>query len=325
MNASVCQYVRGKCSQNVDTESGCQDFKSCARKNTPPVFNSVCHYYWDESAAGGSCQPGNSITERVSLACPGSNTKLTKAPPKVAPLYGRYDWDRKAFRKYLRDAGQYSDRAFSCSAQRERFKEEYQNCAFARRYYYQGCPTQPSQPAFAVSSCDDLPEAVSEVSERIEKADENFSLAMKAYAGDGEDQDYRKAAHYLTEALKYGSISAEYWMGKLYYEGWGVKRDDKLALKYYAKSAANGVLAGINGLGVLYYQGRGVRENKVAAYAWFYMAAERDYTKGTDNLRIVKKELGEEEIAEGDAMAASCKSDFYEGCALSAALEGNAE
>ncbi len=157
MDVSICRHVRENCRQGVDTRQGCEAFKACARKNTPPVFSSVCNYAWQENGSGGACEPMNSITERVALTCPGFNTKLLDQPAKrgalLRPRYG--DWNYKALDQLMRVSGEYADPTFSCAAQSARYKAQREICEQAIQYYYQGCATDPSRPPIVVASCDD--------------------------------------------------------------------------------------------------------------------------------------------------------------------------
>lgn len=155
MDVGVCRHIRQKCPQGVGTKQGCQAFGACARRSTPPVFSSVCHYVWRDDPAGGTCTPTNGITERVAFTCPGYNTKLLEQPAKSGALFRpRYgDWNYKALGQFVRAAGQYADPTFSCSAQGQRFKAQREKCEQAIHYYYQGCATSPDRPAIPVPSC----------------------------------------------------------------------------------------------------------------------------------------------------------------------------
>lgn len=126
MDVSVCKDIRKKCPQNIGDMASCEEFKQCTRKNTPPIFNSVCKYNWGGHPTGGACENSNGTMERVATTCPGYSLTLSS-----------------------------NDSDFNCMGQINRYTSSKRNCIEAIHYYYQGCATDPSRPTISVKSCDD--------------------------------------------------------------------------------------------------------------------------------------------------------------------------
>jgi TPR repeat protein len=70
-----------------------------------------------------------------------------------------------------------------------------------------------------------------------------YNLGILYLNGDGVEQDYKKAATWLTKIAKVGHSEAQYTLGELYEKGLGVKQDYSKAVKWYSMAASQGDVA----------------------------------------------------------------------------------
>jgi len=119
----------------------------------------------------------------------------------------------------------------------------------------------------------------------------NSKLIKKANAGDAEAQlalgdlykeggegivkDLVTAVEWYTKAAEQGIASAQYNLGRMYYNGEGVAEDKLKAVELYTKAAEQGDADAQFNLGVMYYNGDGVAEDKLKAVEWYTKAAEQ--------------------------------------------------
>lgn len=161
MDVSICKDIRKNCPQDVGSPQGCQAFGACARKNTPPIFSSVCMYAPGDASGGTACRPVNGLSERVAYTCPGFNTKVGEPPSD--DMYNLTDSQRKAVTRQFLDAGQYDDPSFSCVSQKWRYYAELGKCEAAIRHFYYGCSNDPGESFLSSPSCEDAEDLFSHV------------------------------------------------------------------------------------------------------------------------------------------------------------------
>ena len=81
----------------------------------------------------------------------------------------------------------------------------------------------------------------------------------------------------FSEYAKMGNATAQYYLGKMYYEGQcvGGSRNYAIAAEWYRKSAEQGSAEAQCQLGTMYENGRGVSQDNAKAAEWFRKSAEQ--------------------------------------------------
>ena len=74
-------------------------------------------------------------------------------------------------------------------------------------------------------------------------------------------------------AAEQGDASAQFQLGRMYYEGWGVVQDYAEAVRWYRLAADQGLAAAQYNLGLSYGAGRGIPRDVVSAHLWWNLAA----------------------------------------------------
>uniref|UniRef100_A0A914YTL6 Beta-lactamase n=1 Tax=Panagrolaimus superbus TaxID=310955 RepID=A0A914YTL6_9BILA len=85
-----------------------------------------------------------------------------------------------------------------------------------------------------------MPEEIYHNYEKLTKSLPGIGDILKGHQflnGNGERQDFKKAAEFYAKAANMGYPEGMYNLGQLYYEGNGVKRDYKEAMKWFLKAA----------------------------------------------------------------------------------------
>jgi TPR repeat protein len=91
---------------------------------------------------------------------------------------------------------------------------------------------------------------------------------------------YRKAA-------EQGDASAQYNLGRCYYDGTGTEKNQREAVRCFRKSAEQGDAKAQFVLGLCYENGTGIQKSFVDAYMWFNVAAaqgDEDAARRRDEL-----------------------------------------
>ena len=88
---------------------------------------------------------------------------------------------------------------------------------------------------------------------------------------------YKSAFEHFSEYAKMGNATAQYYLGKMYYEGQcvGGSRNYDIAAEWYRKSAEQGNADAQNNLGCMYYYGMGVSQDYAKALEWYRKSAEQ--------------------------------------------------
>lgn len=91
---------------------------------------------------------------------------------------------------------------------------------------------------------------------------------------------YKSAFEHFSEYAKMGNATAQYYLGKMYYEGQcvGGSRNYDKAAEWYRKSAEQGNDYAQYYLGYMYENGLGVSQDNAKAMEWFRKSAEQGYT-----------------------------------------------
>jgi hypothetical protein len=114
--------------------------------------------------------------------------------------------------------------------------------------------------------------------------DEQFSIGLLYYRGQGVPQDYTEAARLMRQAADQGHAEAQATLGALYQLGKGVPQDYAQAAVWYRKSAEQGCPFAQRAFGVLLSEGRGVPKDGAEAVMWFRLAAEQGEASAQVNL-----------------------------------------
>ncbi|MDI5836273.1 tetratricopeptide repeat protein [Shewanella xiamenensis] len=128
-----------------------------------------------------------------------------------------------------------------------------------------------------------------------------MELLASAYLADSPYRDVPLAVEWFEKAAEGGYVSAQYQLGKIYYDGILVPQDSQLALLWIDRSAQAGLGDAQKALADFYKDGFGVGIDLVKAYVWSSLAvangadakALRDELAkllSPDELRVAQKE-----------------------------------
>jgi TPR repeat protein len=84
--------------------------------------------------------------------------------------------------------------------------------------------------------------------------------------------------------------------------------------KWYRLAAQQETVPAQVNLGVMYYQGDGVPENYLTAYFWLSVSAAQGAQTAKDNIEIIKNKLTNEQVAQGQTLAATCFDSNFKDC-----------
>ena len=93
-------------------------------------------------------------------------------------------------------------------------------------------------------------------------------------AVDFKEGRYEAALETLDPLARNGDSSAQYLMGRMYFDGLGVPKAQAKAREYFETAAGHGNAAAQCALGTIYYQGEGVPKDLAKAASWFQRAAD---------------------------------------------------
>ena len=95
---------------------------------------------------------------------------------------------------------------------------------------------------------------------------------------------YKSAFEHFSEYAKMGNATAQYYLGKMYYEGQcvGGSRNYDIAAEWYRKSAEQGDADAQCELGRMYRIGLGVSQDYAKAEEWYRKSAEQGNAKAVE-------------------------------------------
>ncbi len=139
---------------------------------------------------------------------------------------------------------------------------------------------------------------------------QDFDKGATAYSAN----DFKTAFKEWMPLAESGDVTAQFLIGKMYYEGIGVIQNYIEALKWYRLAAGQGdaLVQGI--IGVMYYEGEGVKQNNVIAHMWFNIASSNGEETSASVRDLIAAKMTGEEIAKAQAMAQECISSGYKSC-----------
>ena len=100
-----------------------------------------------------------------------------------------------------------------------------------------------------------------------------------------------------------GGADSQILVGYAYETGKGAETDPVAALKWFRKAAEQGHPKAFGLLGEKYRLGVGVRRDLVRANMFFTLGLRRGETRVGDLIRLVERELSDEQIAESRRLA----------------------
>ena len=125
LQSKACMNIRKKCSQDVTSMEGCENFNQCMASNSPTFFPSTCRYTWNGQPNDGKCLNKNMEHEKVVVICPGKQPSLTP----------------------------YKDEDFVCQAQVEKFEKSQRHCRWSVVNYYKKCMSDIHRDSLVVPNC----------------------------------------------------------------------------------------------------------------------------------------------------------------------------
>lgn len=96
--------------------------------------------------------------------------------------------------------------------------------------------------------------------------------------------DYQAAYTRLEKAAKSGNAEAQYLVGYMNAAGEGTQQNPKKAAQWYQKSAEQGYTDAQLNLGVMYREGKGIKKDPVKAAKWYQAAADKNDADAQFNL-----------------------------------------
>ena len=112
---------------------------------------------------------------------------------------------------------------------------------------------------------------------KMGNATAQYYLGKMYYEGQcvGGSRNYDKAAEWYRKSAEQGNAEAQCYLGYMYTNGLGVSQDNAKAVEWYRKSAEQGHADAQNNLGDMYYDGRGVSQDYAKAVEWYRKSAEQ--------------------------------------------------
>lgn len=101
-------------------------------------------------------------------------------------------------------------------------------------------------------------------------------------------RDYQIAVRWIRKSAEQGYARAQTGLGLLYENGLGVPKDYALALSWLRRAADQGYCVAQNELGVMYAKGRGVPRNLTQAVYWCKLAAAQGSDIAKRNLQLAE-------------------------------------
>ena len=121
---------------------------------------------------------------------------------------------------------------------------------------------------------------------KMGNATAQYYLGKMYYEGQcvGGSRNYDIAAEWYRKSAEQGYASAQYNLGEMYYYGRGISQDYAKAVEWYRKSAEQGYANAQYNLGEMYYYGRGVSKDYAKAVEWYRKSAEQGHADAQNNL-----------------------------------------
>jgi TPR repeat protein len=154
---------------------------------------------------------------------------------------------------------------------------------------------------FAEAMAELLPQA------RAGQATAQLYVANMFRRGYGVERDYAAAARWYRAAADQGEPSGMYNYAVHLREGLGVDADARAATEWFERGARTGHTASMVNLGLRVTRGEGAERDPVLGYAWVQKAAGKGSIPAIRMRRELEKDLEDEEIRRGRALARSLR------------------
>ncbi|HMO13868.1 MAG TPA: caspase family protein [Pirellulaceae bacterium] len=105
----------------------------------------------------------------------------------------------------------------------------------------------------------------------------NYYLGRRYFEGEGVTQDYETALGYFKAAAEVGDADSQNYVGLCYHEGHGVTQNYAEALKWYRRAADNDNDVAKYNIGILYEYGLGIEQSYRRAKLWYNRAANAGF------------------------------------------------
>ena len=121
---------------------------------------------------------------------------------------------------------------------------------------------------------------------KMGNATAQYYLGKMYYEGQcvGGSRNYDKAAEWYRKSAEQGNAEAQCYLGYMYTNGLGVSQDNAKAVEWYRKSAEQGNANAQCNLGYMYGNGRGIFQDNAKAVEWYRKSAEQGYADAQCNL-----------------------------------------
>lgn len=142
-------------------------------------------------------------------------------------------------------------------------------------------------------------------------AEVQFRLGLKLASGDGEMQDYAKAAEWYRKAADQNHALAQFNLGMMYAQGQGMAVDDAQSLIWFARAAQQGDAGAQFNLGRSCHRasfGAGPKEaseSLIEAHKWYHLAASQGYAGSEAAFNNLTLKMTREDIAVADRRVAA--------------------
>src|SRR5512140_1470150 len=140
-------------------------------------------------------------------------------------------------------------------------------------------------------------------------AESQFSLGRELADGEGQAQDYVRAAQWYLKAAGQGHCVAQFNLGLMYGQGKGVRRDEATAGMWLRKAAESGHAGAQYQVGVRQHRASKsgpppeASECRIEAFKWLELAVTQGY-RGSETAReFVALGMTQGEVAEGGRRA----------------------
>ena len=132
-------------------------------------------------------------------------------------------------------------------------------------------------------------------------ANGEFNCGLGYQLGQGVEKDINKTVEYWEKAGAQGNVAALNLLGQIYIQGEDIDADPEKARVYFEQTADLGNAMGLQEL-AKYYGGLEVPDN-VKAYSYANLAAVRGHPEAISYRDTLEKNMSQDEIAQGQAMA----------------------
>jgi len=134
-------------------------------------------------------------------------------------------------------------------------------------------------------------------------ASAQYELGLTFEFGRGVTQDDTIAVYWYEKSAAQYFPDALYRLAILYDNGWGLVSNKEKALNLYKTAAEKGHVLAQHDVAIMYFQGSGTSRNLVQACKWIKIAVASGNPLMQKHLKLVEKEMSQQEIKLAEVMA----------------------